>query len=114
MRVFGAEYAAHGTANLRILALGSLGVALNFWVAVRLRLAGHRVAMVSVQLFTTVLMLVLAVAFVHEGIEWVALAWGAGQLTGGVVGYVVSRLVAPLADGSAPAGTEARVGERQP
>ena len=96
LQVFGQEYRDYGTVTLRLLALGSLGVALNFWAAFRLRLAGHKRAMVSVQLFTTVLMLTLAIALVHLGIEWVALAWGGGQLVGGLVGVAVARRVTPL------------------
>ena len=98
LRVFGPEYAAAGSAALRVLALGSLGVALNFWAAMRLRLAGHHTAMITVQLLTTVLMLGMALLLVHRGIEWVGIAWGVGQLVGGIVGYVVSRTIAPMVD----------------
>lgn len=98
MLIFGHTYADHGTANLRVLALGSLGVALNVWSAVRLRIASHHVSMMSVQAFTTALMLALAIVLVHVGIEGVAAAWGLGQFAGGVVGLAVSRTIAPLRD----------------
>lgn len=101
--VFGRPYVIDGTMNLRFLAVGSLGVALNLWCAVRLRMARHHTAMMSVQAGTTALMLVLALLLIRYGIEGVALAWGIGQLSGGIVGYVVSRTFAPLHD--APVGT---------
>ena len=102
--LFGHDYATYGTDNLRILALGSLGVALNYWSAIRLRLTGHKAAMMGVQLFTTTLMLTMALLLVHRGIEWVALSSGIAQLTGGVVGYVVSCTLAPLVDAPAELG----------
>lgn len=98
LRVFGADYAANGTTTLRILTLGTVGVALNFWSAIRLRIARHRTAMVVVQLVTTAVMVGAAAVLVERGIEWVAAAWGIGQLFGGVVGYTVSRRIAPLQD----------------
>jgi O-antigen/teichoic acid export membrane protein len=98
LSVFGPEYADHGTATLRILTLGTLGVACNYWAAMRLRMAHHLPSMVSVQLFTTVVMVGLAVTLGHRGVEWVAASWGVGQLVGGLVGYVVSRTVAPVVD----------------
>lgn len=103
LAVFGPGYAHGGTGTLRVLALGTGGVALNYWSAVRLRIAHHLRAMIGVQLFTTVVMIALAAAAVSHGIEWVAAAWGVGQLVGGVVGYVVSRTIAPMSRGLAPA-----------
>jgi O-antigen/teichoic acid export membrane protein len=96
LHVFGARYAADATGTLRILALGTLGVAFNYWSAVRLRIAHHLRAMVGVQLFTTALMLALAAWGARHGIEYVAAAWGIGQAAGGLVGYTVSRTIAPL------------------
>ncbi|SHF49035.1 Membrane protein involved in the export of O-antigen and teichoic acid [Jatrophihabitans endophyticus] len=99
--VFGGGYSDGGTTTLRVLALGTVGVAFNYWSAVRLRIAHHLRAMVVVQLFTTALMIALAAVAAAHGIAWVAAAWGAGQLAGGVVGYTVSRTIAPMADGLA-------------
>ncbi|SDT02757.1 Membrane protein involved in the export of O-antigen and teichoic acid [Nocardioides scoriae] len=98
LRVFGAEYAENGTTTLRILTLGTVGVALNFWSAIRLRIAQHQSAMVVVQLVTTVAMVGAAALLVGRGIEFVALAWGGGHLLGGLLGYTVSRRFAPLRD----------------
>ncbi len=98
LRVFGAEYAVNGTTTLRILTLGAIGVALNFWSAIRLRIARHQTAMVVVQLVTTAAMVGVAALVVERGIEWVAATWGIGHLLGGMVGYVVSRRYAPLRD----------------
>ena len=99
LAVFGSGYSHGGTTTLRVLALGTIGVALNYWSAVRLRIAHHLRAMIGVQLFTTVFMIALASVAASHGIEWVAAAWGIGQLVGGVVGYVVSRTIAPLSRG---------------
>jgi O-antigen/teichoic acid export membrane protein len=101
LHVFGSGYAAGGTETLRVLALGTVGVAVNYWSAVRLRIAHHLRAMVGVQLFTTTLMIVLAALAAPHGIAAVAGAWGIGQLAGGMLGYVVSRTIAPLSRGLA-------------
>ena len=98
LSVFGEHYADQGVTTLRILALGALGVGINYWGAVRLRLANHHGAMVGVQLFTTILMVVLAALAAPHGIEWVAVAWGAGQLVGGLVGALAVHTIAPLHD----------------
>ena len=103
LAVFGPDYSHGGTTTLRILALGTIGVALNYWSAVRLRIAHHLRAMIGVQLFSTVLMIALAAAAAPHGIEYVAGAWGIGQLVGGIVGYVVSRTIAPMSRGLARA-----------
>lgn len=96
LEIFGGSYADAGATTLRVLALGTVGVGFNYWSAVRLRIAAHVRAMVGVQLFATVAVIGLAAAAAPHGIAWVAAAWGAGQLLGGVVGYTVSRTVAPL------------------
>lgn len=100
LAVFGGEYSSGGSTTLRVLALGTAGVGFNYWSAVRLRIAQHMPAMVSVQLFSTVAVIVLAAIAAPHGIVWVAAAWGGGQLAGGVVGYVISRTIAPMTDGA--------------
>jgi O-antigen/teichoic acid export membrane protein len=87
--VFGSGYADEGTAVLRILAISALGVGLNFWSAIRLRIANHLREGVAVQLFTTALMVVAALLVAPYGVEWVAVVWGLGGLLGGVLGCVV-------------------------
>lgn len=101
LRVFGGAYADHGTAVLRVLALGTVGVAFNYWSAVRLRIAHHLRAMIGVQGFTTALMIALAAVAAPHGVEAVAAAWGVGQLAGGVLGYAASRTIAPMSAGLA-------------
>lgn len=94
--VFGDHYAAEGTATLRVLSLCVLALAFNYWSAMRLRVAHHLTAMVGVQLACTVAVLFLTVLAAPHGTVAVAYAWGAGQVLGGILGYVVSRAVAPL------------------
>lgn len=98
LRIFGPDYTAGGTTTLRVLALGTIGVAFNYWCAMRLRIASHPRAMVSVQLTTTALMIGAAWGVADLGTAWVAGAWGVGQLCGGVLGYLVSRTLAPICD----------------
>jgi O-antigen/teichoic acid export membrane protein len=98
LRIFGTHYADEGTATLRVLSLCVLAVGFNYWSAMRLRIAHHLHAMIGVQLTCTVVVLGLAAVATPHGTVWVALAWGAGQLVGGVVGYVVSRTLAPVYD----------------
>lgn len=98
LRIFGPEYADEGVPILRILALGSIGVAFNYWAAIRLRIANHLSAMVTVQAMTTIAMVLLGAVLAPLGIGYVAAAWGIGQLFGGIVGYVVSRTIAPIID----------------
>lgn len=96
--IFGPEYADQGVPILRILALGSLGVAFNYWAAILLRIANHLTAMVAVQAVTTGVMVGLGALVAPWGIEYVAASWGVGQLLGGVIGYAVSRTIAPIID----------------
>jgi O-antigen/teichoic acid export membrane protein len=98
LRLFGAQYADQGPPTLRVLSLCVLAFAFNHWSAMRLRIANHLQAMVGVQLTSSVLIVVLAAVAAPYGTVWIALAWGAGQLVGGIVGYVVSRTVALLHD----------------
>jgi O-antigen/teichoic acid export membrane protein len=102
LRIFGPHYVDSGTATLRVLALATVGAAFNYWSAIRLRLAGNLTAMILVQLVSTGVMLVLAVALAPYGTVWVAAAWGVGHAVGGALGYLVTRSVAPFRD-EAPA-----------
>ena len=99
LAVFGSGYSSQGTAVLRVLALGTVGVAFNYWSSIRLRIAHHLRAMIGVQLVTTILMVGLAVLAAPHGVEAVAGAWGVGQFVGGVLGYLVSRTIAPMSQG---------------
>ena len=98
LRVFGHHYVAGGTATLRVLSLATVAAAFNYWSAVRLRLSGNLRAMILVQLASTLVMLGLAGVLVPLGTVWVGVAWGAGHLVGGVLGYVASRTVARIPD----------------
>lgn len=98
LRVFGAQYAAEGTATLRVLALSVIGLGLSYWAAMRLRIAHHPAAMVAAQVVGTTVVLGLSVAAVPRGTVWVAAALGVGYLVGGVVGYLISRFAAPIRD----------------
>jgi len=98
LHIFGGSYST-GASTLRVLAFGTLATAFNYWSMIRLRLSRHLPAMVLVQLSSTVSMLVMAVIAAPHGTNWVAAAWGAGHLVGGLVGYVVTRTVARFDDG---------------
>lgn len=98
LAIFGDHYVDEGTATLRVLALACVGAAFNYWGILRLRLAAHLVAMIGVQLVSTVVMLVLAVSLADRGTVWVAAAWGIGHAVGGLLGYLVTATVARFAD----------------
>ena len=102
LQIFGTHYAEEGTLTLRVLSLGVLAFAFNYWSAMRLRMARHLRAMMGVQLSCTVLILVAAFLVAPYGTVWIAFAWACGQLVGGIIGYVVSRTVAPVRDESVP------------
>ncbi len=72
----------------------------------RLRLAANLVAMISVQLVSTVVMLVLAVSLVDRGTVWVAAAWGIGHAVGGLLGYLVTATVDPRFRTTRPAARD--------
>lgn len=105
LAIFGSHYADEGTATLRVLALGAVGAAFNYWGMMRLRLAANLVAMISVQAVSTVVMLTLAVSLADRGTVWVAAAWGIGHAVGGLLGYLVTATVARFSD-DAPARAE--------
>jgi len=98
LRVFGSAYADQAASTLRVMSLGTLATALNYWGALRLRLSRHHTWMVVVQAVSTVSMLVLAWFAAPHGTVWVAAAWAVGHLVGGVLGVVVSMTLAPVAD----------------
>ncbi len=98
LAVFGAHYAREGTATLRALSLCVVAVGFNYWSAMRLRIAHHLPAMITVQLAGTLAVLTLTYLAAAHGTVWVALGWGVGQFAGGLLGYLVSRTVAPLRD----------------
>ncbi|WP_243056628.1 lipopolysaccharide biosynthesis protein [Nocardioides sp. SR21] len=98
LAIFGSHYVDEGTATLRVLALGAVGAAFNYWGMMRLRLAADLVAMISVQAVSTVVMLVMAVSLADRGTVWVAAAWGIGHAVGGLLGYLVTATVAGFAD----------------
>lgn len=91
LAVFGAQYTDEGTVTLRVLAAGTLAVALNLWCAIRLRIAGDLRSMIAVQALSTASTLVLVAVLVDRGTEFVALAWGIGHLIGGVAGWCAAR-----------------------
>lgn len=102
LQIFGDHYVDSGTWTLRVLAFSTVGAAFNYWSAIRLRLASHLGAMILVQLMSTVVMVVLGGVLAPFGTVWVAASWGIGHVAGGLVGYVVTRTVAPFSD-DAPA-----------
>lgn len=106
LQIFGDHYVDEGTWTLRILAFATVGAAFNYWGAIRLRLASHLPAMISVQVLSTAVMLGLGAALAERGTVWVAAAWGIGHVVGGIVGYVASVTIAPF-DDAAPAVEDA-------
>jgi O-antigen/teichoic acid export membrane protein len=102
LQIFGPHYVESGTATLRVMALATVGAAFNYWSAMRLRLASNLTAMILVQLVSTAVMLVIAIALAPYGTVWVAAAWGIGHAVGGVLGYLVTATVARFPD-EAPA-----------
>ncbi|GGO71842.1 lipopolysaccharide biosynthesis protein [Nocardioides deserti] len=105
LRAFGQEYAAEGTATLRVLSLSVIGLGASYWAAMRLRLVDHAGAMIAAQVIGTSVVLTLSVVAVPHGTTWVAAALGAGYLVGGLAGYLMSRFVAPLRDAPRAPGT---------
>ncbi|WP_068121947.1 lipopolysaccharide biosynthesis protein, partial [Nocardioides massiliensis] len=91
LRVFGPEYAAEGTATLRVLSVAVIGLGLSYWGAMRLRVVGRPGAMVGAQVVGTAAVLSLAVAAVPHGTTWVGAALGVGYLVGGLVSCAMSR-----------------------
>ncbi|MGL5810691.1 MAG: lipopolysaccharide biosynthesis protein [Nocardioides sp.] len=87
--IFGEDYAAYGTDALRLLALGSLALAAQYWTVVAQRLHRRLWAMVALPAITSGVVVSAAVAWVGDGIAGVALAWGVGHLCGALVGLVV-------------------------
>ncbi len=96
--VFGREYAEQASWTLRVLSLGTLATALNYWGALRLRLSRHHTWMVVVQAASTLTILALAWVAAPHGAAWVAAAWGFGHLVGGLLGLAVTRTLAPVVD----------------
>ena len=96
LQVFGSHYAQQGALTLRILSFSTLAFAFNYWSAMQLRLSRNLRAMVLVQLAGTGMVVVLAALGAPHGTEWAAAGWGVGQLVGGLIGFVVSRTVAPI------------------
>lgn len=105
LHIFGAHYADSGTTTLRVLALATVGAAFNYWGMIRLRLASNLVAMIGVQVVSTAVMLVLAIALASHGTVWVAAAWGIGHAVGGLLGFAITATVARFAD-EAPAAED--------
>ena len=111
LRIFGPHYVETGTTTLRVLSVAAVCAAFNYWSMIRLRLASRLGLMIGVQLVSTAVMLGLGAALAPRGTAWVAAAWGAGHLVGGLLGYVVTRTVAPYDDAAPPAAEPlARVG----
>jgi O-antigen/teichoic acid export membrane protein len=102
LQIFGDHYVTEGTWTLRVLAFATVGAAFNYWGALRLRLASHLPAMISVQVLSTAVMLGLAAMLASHGTVWVAAAWGIGHVVGGVAGYLASVTIARFHD-EAPA-----------
>jgi NhaP-type Na+/H+ or K+/H+ antiporter len=75
----------------------------------RLRIAHHGTAMVAAQVVGTAAVFGLSVAAVSHGTTLVAAALGVGYLVGGLVGYLISRFMAPIRDLPGKADTSAEV-----
>lgn len=98
LRIFGGSYAEDATGALRMLALAGIAMATNTHASTALRIAGHRAAMVLVQLVSSLATVGTAYALAPHGITWVAFAVVVGYLVGGVVGQLALRTVAPVVD----------------
>jgi O-antigen/teichoic acid export membrane protein len=105
LHIFGTHYVETGTTTLRVLAIAVVAAALNYAGAIRLRLASNLAAMILVQLASTTVMVVLALALAHRGTVWVAAAWGIGHAVGAFLGFLVTATVARF-DDDAPARVE--------
>lgn len=91
LSLFGPDYADQGEHVLQVFTLGVAGVAFNYWSLMRLRLFGHLLRMVLVQLASTAVIVALAVLAVGQGVEWVAAAYGIGCAVGGALGWLCTR-----------------------
>jgi O-antigen/teichoic acid export membrane protein len=103
LQIFGHHYVAEGTWTLRVLSFATVGAAFNYWGAIRLRLASHLPAMISVQVLSTAVMLGLGAVLAPHGTVGVAAAWGIGHAVGGVAGYLASTTFARFSDMAAAA-----------
>lgn len=86
LTIFGSAYSEEGTAPLRVLALGSLALAAQYWAVVFHRLHRNLKAMVAIPTATTVAIITLAIAWAPHGPASVAAAWGTGYVIGAIVG----------------------------
>lgn len=83
--VFGQAYSANGTSALVILALSAPVVALCWTAMTVLRITKQLAAVVVVSAVYAVAIVGLALLGVRQGLQWVAVAWLAGNVAGGLL-----------------------------
>jgi O-antigen/teichoic acid export membrane protein len=88
LRLFGDDYARHGTATLVLFAFSSLAVAFNTWAGFLLKVQGRLGRLAASNLVFIVVILAVALGKLHDGLIWAPIAWGLGNLLCGAVAAV--------------------------
>jgi O-antigen/teichoic acid export membrane protein len=88
LRLFGAEYAETGTTTLIMFTVASLAVAFNTWTSFLLRVTNQLQSLMVANVAYLITVLGLAVWMVPQGLNWAAIAWGAGNLVSGLVAAI--------------------------
>lgn len=84
LAAFGREYSQHAGPALAVFGLGVPAVAMNMWSHTMLRLSKQLAALIWSNVVLVVVVIGLALLWVHRGLVWVALAWLLGNLAAGV------------------------------
>jgi O-antigen/teichoic acid export membrane protein len=92
LMVFGDTYAATASSTLIVLAVSAFAVAFNTWAGFLLKITGQLPAMIASEVAFGVTTTVIAVIAAPHGPMWVAVAWGVGNLAGGLVAVVALML----------------------
>jgi O-antigen/teichoic acid export membrane protein len=85
LRLFGDDYARHGTATLVLFAFSSLAVAFNTWASFLLKVQRRLRLLVASNLVFVIVIFAVALGRLHNGLIWAPLAWGLGNLVSGAV-----------------------------
>lgn len=88
LTVFGDAYAATASSTLIVLAVSAFAVAFNTWAGFLLKITGQLTAMIASEVAFGITTTVIAVIVAPHGPAWVAVAWGVGNLVGGLVAVV--------------------------
>jgi O-antigen/teichoic acid export membrane protein len=101
LSVIGPQYSEAGTTVLVVLALASIGVAINNWAGFVLNLTGLMRHFIVANLILCVLTIGIAESLAPKGLVWIGVAWFVGNAAAGVYGcaalwYAMTRRPAML------------------